>query len=353
MADSFDQDALRPLTKEEFYAFHNIDRIMFFRLVFNLQRDPGESMKVMAFLLWLEQTKQACNLVYHTLPWPNSLVNALANEVVLCLQCIESVEFPSALNSVHVPLIHKMTKGGVSLRLFHDDRLCIIHGIEKNVNEVCLRAFEDMMEQVKQSKAKSSVEDIGGQGMNPLFQEVPPVVPGVVNYETTVLGTVQQEPRLVTAGVDSKSVELDVYDLGVQRKVMNGEVGEDMSRLHISNTPGEKEKREVEVPAEERTIFLTFSKGYPISEKEIRDFFTRKFGDCIEAIHMQEVPAEKQPLYARLVVQPPSSLEKILGGWNKTKFSINGKHLRGRKYKPEKAKSTGPSMSRSASSTAS
>ena len=30
-----------------------------------------------------------------------------------------------------------------------------------------------------------------------------------------------------------------------------------------------------EVSADERTIFLTFSKGYPISENEVREFFTR------------------------------------------------------------------------------
>lgn len=29
------------------------------------------------------------------------------------------------------------------------------------------------------------------------------------------------------------------------------------------------------VPVDERTIFLTFSKGYPITEREVRDFFTR------------------------------------------------------------------------------
>ncbi|KAG7998664.1 hypothetical protein I3843_01G269200 [Carya illinoinensis] len=64
-------------------------------------------------------------------------------------------------------------------------------------------------------------------------------------------------------------------------------------------------EREKEVPAADRSIFLTFSKGHPLSENEIRGyFFTRKFGDFIEAIHMQEVlPVLEQPLYARLVVR--------------------------------------------------
>ncbi|GKV52117.1 hypothetical protein SLEP1_g58712 [Rubroshorea leprosula] len=286
------------VTKEEFNAFHNIDRTTFNRLVFNLRREPFESMQVMALLLCLEQTGLAHNLVYQTLQWSDTFLNSLANEAVLCLQCGESEEFPLALEGVEVPLIQTMTKGKVSLRYFYDHRLLIIPGIEKNVNEVCLRAFEDIMEQLKQRKIEETgVEDRGEQ---------------------------------------------------VQGRVLEGEVGDDLSPLQISSTPGHEEKEKAEIPADDRTIFLTFSKGYPISETEVKDFFTRKFGDCIDEIHMQEVPEEEQPLYARLVVQPSSSLEKILGGRSKAKFSINGKHVWGRKYVPKTQKS--PSKSPPSSS---
>lgn len=47
---------------------------------------------------------------------------------------------------------------------------------------------------------------------------------------------------------------------------------------------------------------------------------------------MQEVSEIEQPLYARLVVYPASSMEVVLEGKSKAKFSINGKHVWARKY---------------------
>ncbi|KAI3705570.1 hypothetical protein L1987_75809 [Smallanthus sonchifolius] len=43
------------------------------------------------------------------------------------------------------------------------------------------------------------------------------------------------------------------------------------------------------VPPDDRTIFLTFSKGYPIFEDEIIQYFTSMFGDFIQSLHMQPV----------------------------------------------------------------
>jgi len=53
----------------------------------------------------------------------------------------------------------------------------------------------------------------------------------------------------------------------------------------------------------------------------------RKHGDCIEAIYMQEVSAEEQPLFARLVVPSAAILHNVLLGQGKAKFTINGKHV--------------------------
>lgn len=58
----------------------------------------------------------------------------------------------------------------------------------------------------------------------------------------------------------------------------------------------------------------------------------RIYGDCIEAIHMQEVAAGEQPLYARLVVTSSGAMDVILKNKEKAKFSINGKHVWARKY---------------------
>ncbi|XP_074335973.1 uncharacterized protein LOC141673139 [Apium graveolens] len=94
------------------------------------------------------------------------------------------------------------------------------------------------------------------------------------------------------------------------------------------------------VPADERTIFITFSKGYPVAEWEVRDFFIKKFGECIESFHMQEVRnMEYHSLNARIVLFRDDIIHVILNGASKVKYKINGKYVWMRKFIPMKIKS--------------
>ncbi|PON44408.1 hypothetical protein PanWU01x14_267160 [Parasponia andersonii] len=115
------------------------------------------------------------------------------------------------------------------------------------------------------------------------------------------------------------------------------------------NDQKEREKEKVEkdgddqgdVPPEDRSIFLTFSKGYPLSEKEVKSFFMRKLGASFEALYMQEVGTEdKQCLFARLVVRSASAIDAVLGRSSKVKFSVHGKHVWARKYVQKASTST-------------
>lgn len=83
---------------------------------------------------------------------------------------------------------------------------------------------------------------------------------------------------------------VDPYDLGAQRDILNNEMADMLSRLHLREDDGDGDgdgggvrgdQVEEEVSEDERTIFMTFSKGYPISEKEVREFFTRYQYDII------------------------------------------------------------------------
>ncbi|GAV70262.1 hypothetical protein CFOL_v3_13760 [Cephalotus follicularis] len=299
--------------RELFNMFHFIDRMIFTRLVVSLKRDPAQSMQVMALFMWLEQAGEVTDLVDRMVKWPDLLIDALADEIVLCLQCIESEYFPFPLpldnNNIDVPFLQDLTKSGVSLRFFHDNRLSIIGGVTKNLNDVCTRAFDDILQQVMESKA--------AQEENAMMQQF-------TSYGGVDVGARPQSmgPRNHSGGGDSVLLhDQDSIDLAVQRQLLNNEMGDALSRLQISSVDEEKE-----VPPDDRSIFMTFSKGYPISEGELKDYITTKFGDCIDTIHMQEIPAEEQPLYARLVLNSPSAIRVLLEGKNKVKFSINGKH---------------------------
>ncbi|KVH98303.1 uncharacterized protein LOC112510915 [Cynara cardunculus var. scolymus] len=91
-----------------------------------------------------------------------------------------------------------------------------------------------------------------------------------------------------------------------------------------------------EVQPDNRTLFVTFSRGYPVCEQEVREFLSGVFGECIESFYMQEVSAGENALFAKIVLNHPSYIHLILGGARKAKFTINGKHVWVRKFIPRR-----------------
>ncbi|XP_071721752.1 uncharacterized protein [Rutidosis leptorrhynchoides] len=86
------------------------------------------------------------------------------------------------------------------------------------------------------------------------------------------------------------------------------------------------------VCADDRTMFLTFSKGFPVIEEELRELFTKKFGDCIDKVEMQKTNDNQQTLFAKLVLHSTITIDLILMDEPKAKFKINKKHVWARKY---------------------
>ncbi|GAV72800.1 hypothetical protein CFOL_v3_16288 [Cephalotus follicularis] len=275
------------VTPEEFNLFHKIDREMYTMLVINLWRDPVESMHIMALWLWLEGTG-FINIVHKMLSLPFILINELADEGVTCLDCINNDQSASSSESNNdIPLLQCFMAKDISLQFFHQNRLRATQGIAKIMNDVCVRALSDIMQQAIKRNAAQSLAD---------SQKLMPPQ----SYETSLLGFPQ---------------------LGFGDMVQ----------------PGSQE-----VPADDRTMFVTFSKGYPVYEWEVREFFTRSYGDCIESLYMQEVQPNEQSLFARIVFDPATNIHIILKGMGKAKFTINGKHVWARKFVPKRPKSALP-----------
>ncbi|KAK9027454.1 hypothetical protein V6N11_067289 [Hibiscus sabdariffa] len=79
---------------------------------------------------------------------------------------------------------------------------------------------------------------------------------------------------------------------------------------------------------EDKTLFMTFSRGHPVSDHEIHGFIVRKFGSCVEAIHMDKNP---KCLFACVALRSQSDMSKILGGEKLVRLFINGKQVRVRR----------------------
>ncbi|GKB11348.1 hypothetical protein Tco_0845271 [Tanacetum coccineum] len=93
---------------------------------------------------------------------------------------------------------------------------------------------------------------------------------------------------------------------------------------------------ELQTHPDDRTLFITFSRGYPVAEWEVRQFFNEQFGDCIESFYMQEVAIGEHALFAKIVLYQASYMQAVLSGGRKVKFTINSKHVWMRKYIPKR-----------------
>ncbi|PPS17777.1 hypothetical protein GOBAR_AA02800 [Gossypium barbadense] len=257
---------------QQFNMFHNIDRELYTVLVMNLCRDSVESLHCIALWLWLERVGFK-KVVTKLLSLPRVLVNELADEALACLGVIHNEKVsPLSTRRNDTPLMQRLIDSELALPFFAKHRLIAVRGLAKLVNEVCMRALKDIMQQAVERKAHQSLADL--------------------------------------------------------------------SLVQFGSLPAAAQTNEVH--PDDRTIFVTFSKGYLVHEWEVREFFTRLYGNCIESLHMQDVMPNEQPLFARIVCHSPAAIEYILNGNVKAKFTINGKHVWARKFVPKRPKPASP-----------
>ncbi|KAL0722974.1 hypothetical protein Bca4012_037573 [Brassica carinata] len=345
---SNDPSSIVEITRDEFHSFHKIDRDLFTRLVFVLNRDMNQSSQVIAFLLLVEQLGFARNLIACLVSFKNMFIDAVASEVVVCLSILLDPDYSRIvlLNQISddelvIPLLNGITENNLTLRYIHENREAIFVGVTKNLNDVCNRAFDDIYEKYKeqllalerakviedmkkirlgalqQTSTRLSVEHQTPRWWN-AQQQIP--IRSSVQQGTPIRSSVRQGTPVRVSALQERAPAL-----AVEEKVK--------AAVTVTETEGEENEEEV-TPADDRTVFLTFSKGYPISESEVRVHFTRKFGEVIEAIVMQEVGMNEQPLFAKMVLkmQYASKIEEIVTPRNKNKFTIDGKHVWARKY---------------------
>nr|XP_011460710.1 PREDICTED: uncharacterized protein LOC105350410 [Fragaria vesca subsp. vesca] len=257
------------MTREEVCLRHAMDRELYTILAILLFRDPVESMKVMAFWLWLEKLGFQ-NVVKRMLALPLILINELADETVTCLYAINGTFFSYLSQSSDLPLLQAFMDKGVSVQFFYEHRLVAARGIADVGKDVCVKALSDIMVHAIERNTA---------------------------YKNSIAANQSQ-------------------------------VRPSPSTIRKQPPPA----RRNEVPPEDRTMFVTFSKGYPVHESEVIQFFTRVYGDCIESLKMQEVQPIQQALYATIVFYSANTVEAILSGMKKAKFTINGKHVWVRKF---------------------
>ncbi|KAM1587417.1 hypothetical protein ACFX1X_026908 [Malus domestica] len=294
-------------TEENFKQFHNVDRSLYTILVLKLFRDPLESMQVLALWLWLERDGFK-NVVKRMLSLPYILINELADEAVTCLGLINGTHFSLSSEQTDIPLMQSFLEKEISVQFFHENRDAAARGVTKAVNEVCLPAFDDIMQKtIERNFAQNSVDDCNV----------------VLPSQRSSSSLPSQQPL---------SSSLFPFSLSINEQP------------YLQQQQQPLQMRNEAAPPHDRTMFVTFSKGYPVQESEVRQFFTMTFGARIESLQMQEVQPHEQSLFAKIVFHCPTTIEAILNGMRKAKFTINGKHIWVRRYEPRRTRSLLPPM---------
>jgi hypothetical protein len=285
-----------PITRKEVHLFHQMDRELFCFLIFKLHREVTQSLLVMALWLWLE--KIGChNLIKNISILPGTLVNALVNEAVICLQIL-GMDNPIIPIGGGLSLTRIVTQKEISLQMFNLKRYTSITGIKIVLNQICARIFDDILQIVLKRQNVIATQGTTSRTHAP---NIPLTLPG---FPHPLFGTFDLSPR-------TENINLSDERIWIEKRPCDDATNDDKS------------------------MFLTFSRGFPVSEMEVRCLFTTNYGDCIQSLTMGGNKNQgEQPLFAVMILKMVEIVDQILMGKRVAKLHINRKHIWARKYEP-------------------
>ncbi|KAL2344679.1 hypothetical protein Fmac_005964 [Flemingia macrophylla] len=278
---------MAPISKEELHLFHKSHREVFCFLIFKLHRDLAQSLLIMSLWIWLEHNGYP-DINHKMMALPHNLVNALVTEVVSCLGCLEA-EDPHIPNNGGLPLTKGLTQKDISLKIFCQKRYTIIAGIKSVLKNICARIFADVLEIILKSRNINKVRASQGNISNMHL-----IIPG---FPHPLFGTFDIPT--------DDTINLDLSD----------------EKIWMGNGPCD------DVTDDDKSMFLTFSKGFPVSEFEVKQLFTRSYGDCVQSLTMGNAIVNNQSLFAMMILKSVRTVDQILNGRRVAKLQINGKHI--------------------------
>ncbi|KAM7272819.1 hypothetical protein ACFE04_027483 [Oxalis oulophora] len=263
--------------------FYTLERLLFNRMVLSLSKNSKQVKEAIALLLMLEE------LGYHDLirtinSYDNKTVDVLFDEALLCVECIKSNTSATPITVEDTPVFSGLLEEPMNLRFFHYNTQFMYKRYSHIMHSVCDKIFgEDKAIEVDESGTRAVIVK------SPDWSNFP------------AAGSVVRKK-----------------DKDVTKKL---KLNHDALEFHPKATPEDA-----------RTMFLTFSKGYPLSHEEIFQFFTSKWGRVVQEVLIEHTHEGVEPLFGRVVLTSSSVIPIILNGQAKAKFFVNHKHLWARTY---------------------
>ncbi|WOL15959.1 hypothetical protein Cni_G24741 [Canna indica] len=265
---------MAPVSVRDILAFHKIDRAMYDKLVAH-GTAPEVARNIVALFMWLELI--GINVVNHIVAHPDPyILLRLAAEAQTILDCIcrESPPRTGAESGLAIPLTASLVAEPLDLRFFHCNRDVAVRGVAETLEGVGAVIFHDGLNAAL-AEYEAALQAAEGRARN--WREKKPALPA------------------------------------------------ELARPYVV--------RSAPPPEDARSMFITFSKGYPLSREEIVEYFTEKWGNCVERVMMEKTTAPTAaPVYGRIVFTSEAFIGLVLNGNQVVKFTIRGRQLWARKY---------------------
>ncbi|KAI3851957.1 hypothetical protein MKW98_019956 [Papaver atlanticum] len=285
MASRNDDD--KPVTIEELRSFHRIDRDTYRMLAINLGKDPLLSMAVIALWIFMEELGYP-SIILELLIYQNHLLTSWAfDEAVSSVYYIITSTPPPPLQGTSItdmPITLRVLQDYgspmyISMNSLFEHAVSGYTSLKQTIGTVCYRLFADIFREATLRNLNLNL----GYGGDEIY--------GDANThdqeETDVTGNVVVEPE----PIERNSV---VFGNGIPPALLRGETNE-FKKLEVGSSSGTKQSENISeigesssslptieeqqivqvIPPDERTMFVTFSRGFPISEGQLREFFVR------------------------------------------------------------------------------
>ncbi|KAK9093310.1 hypothetical protein Syun_028221 [Stephania yunnanensis] len=193
------------------------------------------------------------NIILKMLSLPDEIVSLVADEAAIIIGFLESSRTKSLSMPSHtlIEMTRSLMNSTLSFQFLHQHRLSVLTGVLRYVENVCAKAFEDILKLgylINSSCPPTTGANGGNNSLQGLMVTTPIIMPQLANFNC--------KQRL-----DEASSSTPVSS---QRRIM------------LNHMVHHWDPSKDVVPQDERTMFMTFSRGYPLSETEVKEFFSRR-----------------------------------------------------------------------------
>ncbi|OEL37251.1 hypothetical protein BAE44_0001731 [Dichanthelium oligosanthes] len=282
-------------TMEKLVLFHKLESDLFHRLVHDLAQDPATMRWVIALWLWLESAGHH-DFIRRVAALPGPVVVRFVEEAIACLRCLASPGQGSEagvgdnrdrrLSCTNALLTEPIDDVG-----YFQGHREVLDGVTHQYRSVCL-----------------AVCNVGSS--TTCVPAAPPMVSSPVHV-APMAAPLPLNPMAASFPLNPMAASFPLNPMAAPWIPVQSPLPDDY-----------------------RALFITFSKGYPISREDIMEFFNSVFGPCVETVMVEKVPPGQQPVYGRVILRSAALIPVVLEGKQTAKFLIKGRHLWARIYIP-------------------